>query len=161
RRVSGGAVMVQTGRTWRRLRHQVFWTGRLLAILSAFLAHTEAWPASGGAKAFKSPKAAAAALLAAAAQEGTADLIASLGRDGKDVGFSGVETADRGRAGPASRRRRKRLCSSPGPRRRSLSRSAQTSGPSQSQSRRDRKDGSSIRPPGGRSSSAGEPGATS
>lgn len=69
--------------------------GALASILFS-LALTDIWAAAPpGAKVFKTPQAAIDALLAAAAQEETGDLLAVLGPDGKDVVFSGDETADR------------------------------------------------------------------
>ena len=86
--------MVQSSRMCRQLR-QWLRTGAFVAILLA-VARPDIWAAeTAGARLFKSPKAAADALLAAAAREETSDLLAILGPEGKDVVFSGDETADR------------------------------------------------------------------
>jgi hypothetical protein len=78
-----------------RQLHQRFRTRALVAILLS-LAPAHIWAAeAAGGRMFKSAKAAADALLAAAAQEEPADLLAVLGPEGKEVVFSGDATADR------------------------------------------------------------------
>jgi hypothetical protein len=70
--------------------------GALAAILLSFaLTDATGSTAPPDAKVFKSPQAAVDALLAVAAQNQTGDLLAILGSAGKDVVFSGDETADR------------------------------------------------------------------
>jgi Protein of unknown function (DUF2950) len=86
--------MVQTDRVNRQLQRR-----NRIAVLAAMLfslsiADSSAAPPSG-AKVFKSPQAAVDALLAAAAQKETDDLLVVLGPEGKDVVSSGDETADR------------------------------------------------------------------
>src|SRR5204863_7938512 len=70
--------------------------GALAAILFSF-AVADVWAAAAppGAKVFKTPQAAIDALLAAAAESETGDLLAVLGPEGKDVVSSGDETADK------------------------------------------------------------------
>ncbi len=87
--------MLHTNRVSRQLQqwHRI---GAVAAIFFSSLALTDiSVAASPGAKLFKSPQAAVDALLAAAAQKETGDLLAILGPEGKDVVSSGDETADR------------------------------------------------------------------
>ena len=88
--------MVHTNRVSTQLQRWQRIGARAAILFALVLVLTDTWAdAPPGAKVFKSPQAAVDALLAAAAQKETGDLLAVLGPEGKDVVFSGDETADR------------------------------------------------------------------